>query len=103
VTVSGLTNSDGAISATIGAGCEATDGARDGHTRPDGAGIGTFTARLRAERSFWGNGRVYTIYFTASDAKGGSCQGSVVVCAPTFRNGTCENDFDSTVCATSFK
>ena len=38
--------------------------------------------RLRAERDGRGNGRVYTVWFTASDAHGGSCDGSVQVCVP---------------------
>jgi len=37
---------------------------------------------VRAERSSHGNGRVYTIWFTASDGRGGSCDGSVQVCVP---------------------
>jgi hypothetical protein len=37
---------------------------------------------VRAERSGQGNGRVYTIWFTATDGRGGSCDGSVQVCVP---------------------
>jgi hypothetical protein len=37
--------------------------------------------QLRAERSGNGNGRVYTVYFTASDFEGGS-NGSVKVMVP---------------------
>jgi hypothetical protein len=83
---------------------EPTDGTGDGHTCPDGAGIGTSTAQVRAERSAQGDGRVYTIYFTASDGKGGSCQGSVTVCVPHANGGSCTNGgaiFDSTQCDTS--
>jgi hypothetical protein len=40
---------------------------------------------VRAERSGTGNGRVYTIWFTASDGQGGSCDGSVLVCVPHDR------------------
>ena len=85
---------------------ESTDGTGDGHTCPDADGIGTSTAQVRAERKATllsgGNGRVYTIYFTASDGKGGSCQGSVTVCVPRTNNGSCTDDgpdFDSTACA----
>jgi FG-GAP repeat len=80
---------------------EPTDGTGDGHTCPDGRGIGTSTAQIRAERSAQGNGRVYTIFFTASDGNGGTCQGSVTVCVPRTNNGTCTNggaNFDSTDC-----
>ena len=61
---------------------EPTDGLGDGDTRPDGAGIGTSQARLRAERSGTGNGRVYRIAFTATDTRGLSCAGSVAVGVP---------------------
>jgi len=40
------------------------------------------TALLRAARDGRGNGRVYTIAFTASDAHGATCEGSVQVCVP---------------------
>ncbi len=53
-----------------------------GRTFPDGDGIGTSVARLRAERSGRGNGRIYEISFEANDGKGGSCTGSVNVCVP---------------------
>jgi len=42
--------------------------------------------KLRAERSGLGNGRVYTIWFSASDGHGGSCEGSVQVCVPRDRS-----------------
>ncbi len=80
---------------------EPVNGLGDGDTCPDAQGIGTATARLRAERSGAGNGRVYTVFFTASDGKGGSCQGSVKVCVPHDQRGSCVDDgplFDSTVC-----
>ena len=41
--------------------------------------------RLRAERNGDGNGRVYTISFTADDGHGGACDGSVQVCVPHDR------------------
>lgn len=53
--------------------------------------IGTATARLRAERSGNGNGRVYEITFVASDGMGGESEGCVIVCVPHDpRKGTCE-------------
>jgi len=69
---------------------------------PDGSGVGTATARLRAERQRKGNGRVYAISFTARDGKGGICQGSVSICVPHDRDSgnNCTDDgqnHDSTV------
>jgi hypothetical protein len=40
---------------------EPTDGTDDGHTCPDGHGIGTSTAQVRAERSGQGDGWVYSL------------------------------------------
>lgn len=53
-----------------------------GKTCPDGDGIGTSVARIRAERSGLGNGRVYEISFEADDGMGGVCSGTVNVCVP---------------------
>jgi hypothetical protein len=49
---------------------------------PDGAGIGTNTAQIRAERTMPGDGRVYHIDFTADDGKGKTCNGEVIVSIP---------------------
>ena len=57
---------------------------RDGRTAPDGRGIGTSTAEVRAERDRWGNGRVYHIGFTADDGRGGVCSGEVQVGVPRY-------------------
>jgi len=61
---------------------EPVNGLGDGDTSPDGFGIGQSEARVRAERSGKGNGRVYRIAFTAADQYGGTCQGSVGVGVP---------------------
>ncbi|MCB0014099.1 MAG: ExeM/NucH family extracellular endonuclease, partial [Anaerolineales bacterium] len=61
---------------------EAVDAHGSGHTAPDGRGVGTQTAKIRAERVGNGNGRVYTIYFTATDSQGNACQGEVKVGVP---------------------
>jgi hypothetical protein len=61
----------------------------DAVIRPDG------TVELRAERSGRGNGRVYTIHFTATDPSGASCNGSVQVCVPHDRNRACVDDGQS--------
>lgn len=58
---------------------ELVNGKGDGNTSPDGKGIGTSSAEVRAERSGSGNGRFYHIGFTADDGKGGSCSGEVTV------------------------
>lgn len=76
-----------------------------GRTGPDARGVGTSWARLRAERSGRGNGRVYEISFTADDGEGGSCSGTVEVGVRHDRGkgkkgGPAVNDgatFDSTV------
>lgn len=60
---------------------EPTNEKGDGHTEVDGAGVGTDTASIRAERSGSGNGRVYHIGFTASDGTD-SCSGTVTVGVP---------------------
>ena len=61
---------------------EPVAGSGSGTTFPDGDGIGTSMARLRAERSGLGNGRVYEISFEATDNRGGVCNGAVQVCVP---------------------
>ena len=58
---------------------EPTNGLGDGDTSPDGQGIGTDTAMLRAERSGEDNGRMYHIDFSANDGHGGICNGTVLV------------------------
>ncbi len=63
---------------------EPVTGVTAGDVSPDAAGIGTATAQLRYERADAGNGRVYHVAFTATDARGGSCTGEVTV---GVRNG----------------
>ena len=57
-----------------------------GNTSPDGKGVGTSTAEVRAERNgnrrTPGNGRFYHITFTADDGNGGTCTATVKVCVP---------------------
>ncbi len=80
---------------------EPTLGPGSGHTCPDAEGVGTSTARIRAERDGHGDGRVYEITFTASDGRGGSCTAAVQVGVPRHRGGTAIDSgqkFDSTVC-----
>jgi len=61
---------------------EPVKGTGDGNTSPDGTGINTSSAGVRAEREGSGNGRVYHIGFTANDGKGGTCNGEVRVGVP---------------------
>ncbi len=76
-------------------------GRGSGKTSPDGQGIGSSTAEVRAERSGNGNGRVYHITFTASDDQGNSCTSTVQVGVPKDQgaNGEAIDDgalYDST-------
>lgn len=89
-TINGVTDADhDAINITI-TGIwqdEKLDSTGDGQFSPDGYGIGGSTAWIRAERNGHGNkapgnGRVYKILFTATDGKGGSCDGSVLWTVP---------------------
>jgi hypothetical protein len=89
ITVQGVTDSDGdpvTITITGITQDEPLDTFGDGNTEPDGAIINGSIAQVRAERSGTkkvpGNGRVYRISYTASDGRGGSCEGSVAVCVP---------------------
>jgi hypothetical protein len=65
---------------------EPVDTYGDGSFTPDGQGVGTDTAEVRAERAGTkkvpGNGRVYHIGFSADDGHGGSCSGEVLVGVP---------------------
>jgi hypothetical protein len=60
---------------------EPVNGTDDGDTAPDGTGVGTPTAQVRAERDGEGNGRVYHIYFTAFNEQG-SCSAELLISAP---------------------
>ena len=53
-----------------------------GHTSPDGAGVGTSTALVRAERAGPGTGRIYFISFSATNNSGQQCTGTVPVFVP---------------------
>lgn len=85
---------------------EPTNTLGDGNTCGDAA-LGGSIAQVRAERSGTpktpGNGRVYTIVFTATDPDGYACTGAVTTCVPhDQRNGgSCLDDgpqYDSLVC-----
>ena len=61
---------------------EPVNGLGDGDTAPDGAGLGSAIAQVRAERAGTLNGRVYHIGFLASDGRGGTCSGQASVAVP---------------------
>jgi hypothetical protein len=97
ITVSGVTDIDGdsiTIAITSIFQDEPTNGTGDGDTSPDGQGIGSSTAQVRAERAGGGNGRYYHISFSASDGQGGSCTGLVKVSVPKNqgKNGAAVDD-----------
>jgi len=85
ITITGVTdpNSD-PISITIDAISqdEVVVGQGRGKSSPDGSGVGTSSAFVRAERDGKGDGRVYEITFTASDGNAGTCTGTVFVEVP---------------------
>jgi len=78
---------------------EKVSGKGSGNSSPDGAGVGTDTAQIRAEKSGKGDGRVYHIEFTADDGEL-ACSGVVTVSVPHDQRGTDAVDqgplFDST-------
>jgi len=76
-----------------------------GNFCPDADGVGTSYAHVRVERSgnknVPGDGRVYSIDFTADDTYGESCSGTVTVCVPHDRADGCIDGgplYDSTAC-----
>jgi predicted extracellular nuclease len=101
--INGVTDADGdKIEITVDSifQDEAIKAPGSGNTEPDGRGVGTSTAQVRAERVGSGNGRFYHIGFTASDGNGGTCAGVVTVSVPSRPWKTPVDDgprFDSTV------
>ena len=79
ITVTGVTDPNGdPVTITI-TGIRQDEPVGRGNLSPDGQGVGTSTAEVRSERSGKGDGRVYHIYFTATDAAGAACNGEVRV------------------------
>jgi len=69
----------------------------------DAAGVGTGMASVRAASNGNGDGRVYSIDFTATDTSGATCSSTVMVCVPHDQGegSTCVDQgplFDSTDC-----
>ena len=109
ISILGVTDPDGdrvAITVTGVTQDEPVNGRGDGNTCPD-ARIVDGQASVRAERAGTAgmprNGRVYEISFTASDGRGGACNGSVSVCVPHDQGSeaACADDgqhFNSLAC-----
>jgi uncharacterized repeat protein (TIGR01451 family) len=101
VTPQGVSDPDGgpvAIRITGVRQDEPVDACGEGHTAPDGKFQGS-QAKVRAERKGAGNGRVYHIKFTATDAAGAACTGTVTTCVPRNQGGACVDGgplYDST-------
>jgi hypothetical protein len=102
VTINGVTDPDGdpvTVAITAIRQDEPEAGGKAGITAPDGTGLGTATAHLRAERIAGSSGRVYTVFFRATDNHGGQCSGSVKVSVPIQQGGSYRDDgprYDST-------
>jgi len=85
VTILGVTDADGDATSVVITSIhqdELVFGKGDGNFGPDGTGVGTSSAQVRAERSGQGDGRVYHIGFRADDGNGGTCSGTVTVGVP---------------------
>jgi hypothetical protein len=106
ITINGVTDSDGDdVTITISSifQDESTNDLGDGDQAPDGDGVGTDTAQVRAERAGLNDndgGRVYHISFNADDGNGGMCSGTVTVGVPHDKKDTPVDDgmlYDSTL------
>ncbi len=79
ITVMGITYPDGdPVTITI-TGIRQDEPVGRGKLSPDGQGVGTSMAEVRSERNGKGDGRVYHIYFAATDTAGAACNGEVRV------------------------
>jgi HpiC1 cyclase len=91
VTITGVTDPDGdpvTITITSIGQDEPTKSPGSGNTAPDGSGVGSDTAFVRAERDGRGDGRVYHIGLSAADGQGGTCTGEVIVGVPHSKKST---------------
>jgi hypothetical protein len=88
ITASGATDSDVGDSATLVVNAitqdEAVNGLGDGDASPDGKLTSPLSnqASVRSERSGLGDGRVYRLWFTATDTHGATCSGYRTVGVP---------------------
>jgi hypothetical protein len=103
VVVSGVTDPDGdlvTITVISAKQDEPTNGLGDGDTSPDVAISSNGSATVRSERAGPEDGRVYKLSFVGTDAKGGTCEGSVLVGVPKNANSSPVNSgatYDSLV------
>ena len=92
VTVGGCTDADGdhvTIRVTGVTQDEPLNGLGDGDTSPDAKpAVSLAQVWLRSERAGGGDGRVYTIAFTATDGRGGTTTGTVKVGVPHNQKDT---------------
>lgn len=58
---------------------------------PDAGDLGTAKPWVRADRMDNGDGRVYHLFFEATNPAGGRCAGEVTVCVPLQSGGTCRD------------
>jgi hypothetical protein len=105
VSITGVVDPDGdplTLTITRVAQDEPANARGDGNTCPDVGGTGTSTAILRAERAGGKDGRVYHVFFTADDGRGGQCTGTATVCVPHDYSGQACGDqgplFNSATC-----
>jgi hypothetical protein len=82
VSIGGVADADGDPLTLAVTGIRQDEPVGTGNKAPDGRGVGTATAELRAEKLGSGDGRVYHVSFTASDGHGGACTGEVRVSVP---------------------
>lgn len=93
IALHGITDPDGDVLTLLITGIsqdEPTNAAGDGKTGPDAIFDGE-QVQLRSERAGGGNGRVYSIYFTADDGVD-QCTGSVTVSVPHNKNDSAIDD-----------
>jgi hypothetical protein len=84
-TILGVTDPDGLPISIAITGIQQDEPVRDHEgddAQPDGSGVGTSTAYVRAERSGRGTGLIYFISFTATNSQGRQCTGTVEVFVP---------------------
>jgi len=101
VTIEGVTDPDGDPVTIAVTGVSQDEPVVDVGARPTcpDATIDEGAAKIRVERSGTGNGRVYRVAFTASDGRGGTCDGAVTVPVPHDPYQACVDDgpaYDST-------